>query len=264
MENTQLDAHCAVMSVAYYDRLVELPRERVSSSIVIAVPGEGGDTVAMCLDAQFFLEKAREALGADAAAQAGELVERCGPADPRIRGVACALRAEFRSRSLPSPLFLESLARVIAIHLARNYCGVKALSAGRVAGSGAGLSAGKLERVQAFIEQHLGETLRIERLAATVHMSPFHFARLFKLAAGLAPHAYVTSRRVERAKELLSNAGLPLVHVAANVGFQTQGHFTEVFRRHAGITPRLFRLMANGRNGAYPRKDPEASRQANA
>jgi AraC family transcriptional regulator len=94
------------------------------------------------------------------------------------------------------------------------------------------------------MEEHLGESLHIERLASAVHISPFHFARLFKRATGLPPHAYLMRRRIERAKELLSKGGLPLVHVAAHVGFQTQGHFTEVFRRHAGLTPRRFRLSA--------------------
>ena len=73
-------------------------------------------------------------------------------------------------------------------------------------------------------------------------MSPFHFTRLFKQATGLSPHAYLTFHRVERAKQMLAESRLALVEVAACVGFQTQGHFTEVFRRHAGITPRRFRV----------------------
>jgi AraC family transcriptional regulator len=144
---------------------------------------------------------------------------------------------EVRSEPAPSPALLESLAGVIASHLARsNYGAPEARRAGP------GLAPAKLQRVLAFIEQHLAEPMRIERLAAAVHMSPFHFARLFKLATGQAPHGFLTRRRIERAKELLSKETLPLVHVASSVGFQTQGHFTEVFRRHAGMTPRHFRL----------------------
>ncbi len=85
-------------------------------------------------------------------------------------------------------------------------------------------------------------------------MSPFHFARLFKQATGRAPHAYVVTRRIERAKELLSQDSLPLVHVACSVGFQTQGHFTEVFRRYAGLTPGHFRVEA--RKAALPQEKP--------
>ena len=102
----------------------------------------------------------------------------------------------------------------------------------------------KLQRVQAFIEEHLASRLRVDMLASVVHMSPFHFTRLFKQATGLSPHAYVTVFRGERAKRILAETPLPLIDVAASVGFQTQGHFTEVFRRHAGTTPRRFRRQA--------------------
>jgi AraC family transcriptional regulator len=244
MQTETPTAQCAAMTVRYYDNAADVPAgvpPEQASGIRIVVSGEGGDAVLILLDRDFFSSKAREVVG-DAAG--GELVERCAAADPLMRGVASALRSEFRSQSRPSALFLESLAGVVAIHLARNYCG------GRMAlRAASGLAPGKLERVRAFIEQHLAERIRIERLAAAVHMSPFHFARLFKQATGQAPHAYLTARRVERAKELLGTGGLPLVHVAANVGFQTQGHFTEVFRRHAGVTPRHFRLMSASRNG---------------
>jgi AraC family transcriptional regulator len=121
--------------------------------------------------------------------------------------------------------------RVIAQHLAH-----------RARATGAGLAASKLERVRALVERRMAEPLRIQHLAGAVYMSPFHFSRLFKLATGESPHAYLTRKRIERAKQLLTDASLPLVHVAAAVGFQTQGHFTEVFRRHTGTTPRRFRL----------------------
>jgi len=99
-----------------------------------------------------------------------------------------------------------------------------------------------LNRVQAFITEHFAEAIRVQQLAAAVHMSPYHFARMFKQATGQPPHFYITVQRMERAKELLSDSNLPLVDVAANVGFQTQGHFTGVFHKHTGVTPRIFRL----------------------
>jgi AraC family transcriptional regulator len=230
-------ARCAVMSVAYLRHMSDMVPPEVQG-IEVVIPGEAADAVVLCIDREFFRRKAHEALAAEVAARLVEPVGHCVAADPLMRGVANALRSELRSQSAPSVAFLESLAGVIAIHLARNNYGSRpALRAGP------GLAPDKLQRVLAFIEQHLAEPVRIERLAAAVHMSPFHFARLFKQATGQPPHAYLTARRVERAKELLSDACLPLIHVAANVGFQTQGHFTEVFRRHAGMTPRHFRLQ---------------------
>jgi AraC-like DNA-binding protein len=72
-------------------------------------------------------------------------------------------------------------------------------------------------------------------------MSAFHFSRPYKLVTGQSPHAYLTGRRIERAKERLAAQQLPRVQVALAVGFQTQGHFTEVFDRHTGTTPRKYR-----------------------
>jgi AraC family transcriptional regulator len=163
--------------------------------------------------------------------------ERWSTSDPLLLGIAAALAGDFRSGRAPSEALLESFAVSIAIHLSRNPDGRASLR--RAAG---GLPARKLEQVRDFIEQHLSEPLLVERLAAVVHMSPFHFARRFKLATGTSPHAYITARRIERAKELLRGGNLALIEVGAAVGFQTQGHFTEVFHRLAGITPRRFRL----------------------
>jgi AraC family transcriptional regulator len=229
-------ARCAVMSVAYLRRMGDLPPPGVPG-IEVIIPGEAADAVAICIDREFFRRKAGEALSAEAAAWRVEPVGPCVAADPLMRGVADTLRTELRSRSGPSVAFLESLAGVIAIHLARSDYGSRPALR-----RGPGLAPDKLQRALAFIEEHLAEPLPIERLAAAVHTSPFHFARLFKQATGQPPHAYLTARRIERAKELLSDACVPLIHVAANAGFQTQGHFTEVFRRHAGMTPRQFRL----------------------
>ncbi len=114
------------------------------------------------------------------------------------------------------------------------------------------LPAEKLQKVLSYVDEHIDERLPIARLAACINMSPFHFARLFKQATGQAPHAYLLTRRVERAKQLLSEQALPLVSVATSVGFQTQGHFTEVFRRYAGLTPRHYRLAAKAQASPQP------------
>ena len=68
-----------------------------------------------------------------------------------------------------------------------------------------------------------------------------HFAAQFRAAVGMRPHQYLLKRRIERAEELLKQAGISLVDVALTVGFQTQAHFTTVFKRFAGDTPHQWR-----------------------
>ena len=111
---------------------------------------------------------------------------------------------------------------------------------------GGGLAPHRLQRVLACIETRLAERVQVRELADEIHMSPFHFARMFKLATGHAPHAYITRQRMERAKQLLASTQLPLLEVAARVGYQTQAHFTGVFHRYVGTTPRVYRLQHRG------------------
>jgi AraC family transcriptional regulator len=175
----------------------------------------------------------REAFGAEAPVLTG----RYAAIDRFLREIGNTLRAELRMRRTLSETYLKSLAGVIAIHLAGNYARVR-VTAQRCAG----LVPHKLNRVQAFIAQHYSEAIHVQELAASIHLSPFHFARMFKQATGLPPHLYITMQRMQQAKELLKISDLPLVDVAASVGFQSQGHFTGVFHKYAGVTPRIFRL----------------------
>jgi transcriptional regulator GlxA family with amidase domain len=159
--------------------------------------------------------------GAEAAEALDAVVVRLRFADPKIL------------EQLERGALRDAIERVVSQHLARH-----------ASAASGGLGPGRLERVRALIEGSLAQPLHVGDLAAAAHMSPFHFSRRFKLATGVSPHVYLTRRRVERAKELLAESRLPLVHVASAVGFQTQGHFTEVFRRHTFTTPRRFRLAA--------------------
>ena len=111
-------------------------------------------------------------------------------------------------------------------------------------GARGGLAVHTLEKVLGYIEEKLAEPVGVRELASQVHMSPFHFARRFKQAVGTPPHAYITHVRMERAKRLLDETNLPLLEVATRVGYRTQAHFTGVFHRYVGTTPRAFRVGA--------------------
>jgi AraC family transcriptional regulator len=202
------------------------------------------DLIAIALDQSFLEKKVLEATGLPAP----ELVARYAAVDPLIRAIGNRLITEFQTATLPCAPCLESLAGVLAIHLAAYYG-----AQGAVIHAVAGLSPHKLSRVQAFINEHFGESIAVRQLAGLVHMSPYHFARMFKKATGQPPHAYITMRRLERARELLVDSELPLVEVAASVGFQTQAHFTEVFHKHTGVTPRAFRLDPQACRGVTAR-----------
>jgi AraC-like DNA-binding protein len=99
----------------------------------------------------------------------------------------------------------------------------------------------RLKRAFDFIEEHLSEPVTLAEIAAFAGLSRMYFAAQFRAATGLRPHEYLLRRRIERAQELLSSSCLTLVEVALSVGFQTQAHFTTVFKRFVGETPHQWR-----------------------
>jgi len=106
-----------------------------------------------------------------------------------------------------------------------------------------GLPPRRLQRVFSHIRENIARDLSVAELAQTVGMSQYYFSKLFKMSTGTTPHQYVMRQRVERAQEQLRESRTPLAEVATLVGFETQSHFTSVFRRLVGVTPKHYREM---------------------
>jgi AraC family transcriptional regulator len=157
---------------------------------------------------------------------------------PAIEAAIRAIDAELAAGAAGGRLLVESLSNALAVHLIRHALGT---SPGRPQPRG-GLPRRRLRAALEYIEEHLDTEIALEDLSAVVHLSAYHFARLFKASTGLPPHQYVITRRVERAKRLLRGGDdLSLAQVAARVGFWDQGHFTRHFKRLVGVTPGRFR-----------------------
>ena len=105
----------------------------------------------------------------------------------------------------------------------------------------AGIRPEVLARVLHLIDQRFNEPLRVEDLGRHACLSPFHFARMFKISVGQAPHAYLTTKRMQHARDLLAGTSIPIAEVARRVGFRTQAHFSGVVRKQVGVTPGQFR-----------------------
>jgi AraC family transcriptional regulator len=106
----------------------------------------------------------------------------------------------------------------------------------------AGLSAHKLHEALRLIESSMHVQLKVRDISAAAMLSAFHFSRQFAKSTGMSPHAYLTARRIERAKELLAQTQLPIAEIAVQVGYRTQAHFTGVFVKTVGMTPRRYRV----------------------
>jgi AraC-like DNA-binding protein len=103
------------------------------------------------------------------------------------------------------------------------------------------LSKWRLKRAIEFIDAHLDEPVSLAEVAAATGLSRMHFAAQFKAATGYRPHEYLLRRRISRAQEVMAASDVPLVQVSLQVGFQSQAHFTTVFKRIVGQPPHAWR-----------------------
>ena len=166
-----------------------------------------------------------------------EIVEKSTQRDLLLSNVGMALLNEVDSGGLSGRLYAESLANVLAVHLLRHYSeprpDYKFFSGG--------LTGYRLRKATEFIEENHEQDLALAEMASAAGVSPFHFAREFKKATGLAPHQYLIKVRIERAKAWLTKSELPLVEVGLRAGFNNQSHFTRLFHKLTGLTPKAYR-----------------------
>lgn len=158
---------------------------------------------------------------------------RCIP-DTLSYDYARALSSELATPG--EPLYAEALSIAFTLHLLTTH----GQGAGKLLIPKGKLSSTQLKTVTEMVRAQLATNLSLTQLATAANVSPFHFARNFKNTTGLAPHQFVLRLRLERAKQLITVGDMPLTEIAHAVGFFDQAHFTNVFRRTFGLTPKAF------------------------
>ncbi|SDE41186.1 AraC-type DNA-binding protein [Paenibacillus sp. UNCCL117] len=102
----------------------------------------------------------------------------------------------------------------------------------------------EIDGVISYIHESISEPLLLARLADIAGYSPYHFTRIFKERVGLPPLYYVSSLRLQRAKDLLLRTNLSIRDISLEVGQQSLGTFTSRFTERVGVTPSQFRQSA--------------------
>ena len=166
-----------------------------------------------------------------------ELVRHHDIRDPQIEYIVLALKSELDAGCPSGRVYGDGLAVALAARLLGRY----AVQVTTFHNSNAVLPGYTLHRVTNYIEENLTKDLTLAEIADVAHMSPHYFSRVFRKTTGIPPHRYVIDRRIEKAKTLLSNKHLPLVEVGLSVGFQNQSHFTTLFHKRTGVTPKTYR-----------------------
>jgi AraC-like DNA-binding protein len=98
-----------------------------------------------------------------------------------------------------------------------------------------------LLRAKDLADARYFEPLGVDDMAAAAGLSRAHFSREFRRAFGESPHAYLLTRRLERAAALLRNTDNTVTEVCLAVGLQGIGSFTTSFKRTFGLTPTAYR-----------------------
>jgi AraC-like DNA-binding protein len=109
-----------------------------------------------------------------------------------------------------------------------------------------------IRRARDLMDRDYAEPLDLDVMAREAGYSRFHFARGFAEAYGETPRAYLTRRRIERAKALLRSANLSVTEICFLVGFSSLGSFSARFRQLVGRSPSEYRDDAVARTGVPP------------
>ena len=99
----------------------------------------------------------------------------------------------------------------------------------------------RLGRARDFIDHCYDHPLSLEQISEQACFSRYHFLRLFRQAFNKTPHQYLIERRIEKAKELLRVRSLSVTDVCFEVGFESLGSFSSLFRKYVGHAPIAYR-----------------------
>jgi transcriptional regulator GlxA family with amidase domain len=102
-------------------------------------------------------------------------------------------------------------------------------------------------RAQQWLQSNLSTPIAMSDLARALHWNPRTLNRRFRAATGITPTAYLQSLRAEVARDLLRHSNLSVGEIALQVGLQDVSYFSQLFRRHNGMTPLQYREAVRGK-----------------
>ncbi|MFJ1760056.1 helix-turn-helix domain-containing protein [Amycolatopsis sp. NPDC088138] len=152
--------------------------------------------------------------------------------DPTVEAVVRALARAAEARA--SALYADSAQAFLCMHLLEHHTGRNAVKA-------LGRDEARVRKAEQFMHDNLSDAIRLADIAAAVHLSPYHFLRLFREATGETPRRYLERLRLRKATARLERERTSIADIAIACGFGSAQHFAALFRRENGISPSEFR-----------------------
>jgi AraC family transcriptional regulator len=171
-----------------------------------------------------------------------EVVALHGGIDDRLWELGRRMAAELQSPRYASRLYFDTLNTQLAICLVRDHSSL--VPHGEAARHC--IEDLRIRKAIDFIHANLSWNITLDELAEETGLSPGYLVTAFKQATGRPPHRYLLEQRVERAKVLLADPNQIITQIALDVGFSSQSHLTNVFRRLTGMTPNAYRNQVLG------------------
>jgi AraC family transcriptional regulator len=176
------------------------------------------------------------------------------PVDPIIDALRAVMQIAFDQSAVPCPLFTRAIACAIQAHLAHAFAAAdRASSPPRRR-----LTPSQETRAKQFLVGNAENGVSIARAALACTLSRGYFIRAFKDTTGETPHQWLSMRRVEKAKVLLSGQR-SIAEIALDCGFADQSHFTRVFARMVGAPPGAWRNEFRSRTLVVPDDSEEVA-----
>jgi AraC family transcriptional regulator len=157
--------------------------------------------------------------------------------DPTVELLGRALLGANKFKDPFARLYADSVSMAIVSRLLASAARTAATNGPKVSK----LAQWRLNRAIEYIDAHLAERVSLADVSSAAGLRPMHFAAQFRAATGLRPHEYLLRSRVKRAQDMLARTRMSVIYVALSVGFQTQAHFTTVFKRFVGQSPCAWR-----------------------
>lgn len=99
-----------------------------------------------------------------------------------------------------------------------------------------------VSKAVSYIDKNLSSPLSLEMICEHVHLSKYHFSRIFREKTGMSPFGYIIECRISKAKKLLTGTNDTISNIAVAVGFSTSSNFCNTFRKYEKISPTEFRI----------------------
>jgi AraC family transcriptional regulator len=169
-----------------------------------------------------------------------QFCQQIGIEDQRLRLTLAAIEQEIGAPGLNSRLYVDNLLMLLLTQLMR--CASNFATPRQPSYVKGGLQNWRLKRAIELLEANQSKTPSLAELAGPLRLHPAAFCRAFKQSTGLSPHRYSLERRVNRAKEMMKDRKRKLTEIALDCGFSSSSHFSVVFKRVTGASPRNYRL----------------------